>query len=262
MDSIPAIDVHGHCGLINGFPQTDSEKQIMTLSLEEIEQENKKANIYMSCFSPAEGIFPFEKVNIIDANEKLYRLSEEKFWLFQWVVIHPEISDTFSQAERMLRSRKCVGIKIHPDAHGYKISDYGDKIFKFASKYDTVIESHAGDVYSLPEEFVVYANRYPNVKIIISHLGNSFDGDVTHHIQAIQKSRYGNVYTDCSSAKSVFPKLIEWAVSEIGSEQILFGTDVPIHHIGMMRGRIDFSNITDDDKKNIFYKNAKKLWKY
>ena len=94
------------------------------------------------------------------------------------------------------------------------------------------------------------------MNILLSHLGNSADGDVEHQVRAILKSRHGNLYTDVSSVKSILPHLIEWAVGEVGSKQILFGTDTPLHHIGMMRSRIDYADLVQEEKEDIFYKNA------
>ena len=52
--------------------------------------------------------------------------------------------------------------------------------------------------------------------------------------------------------------LIEYAVSQIGSERILFGTDT--YSAASQRGRIEFSMITDSDKENILLNNAKELF--
>lgn len=71
----------------------------------------------------------------------------------------------------------------------------------------------------MPEKFVPFANRYPEVRILLSHLGNSCDGDVTHQVRAISMGHNGNLYTDVSSMKSILPGLIEWAAHEIGSEK-------------------------------------------
>lgn len=184
----------------------------------------------------------------------------EKEWIYQWAVVHPKIPDSFVQAKRLLQSEKCVGIKIHPDAHGYHISEYGMKIFEFASRYHAIVETHSGDRLSPPEAFTVYGDQYPEVKILLSHLGNNCDGDVTHQVRAIQNSKNGNLFTDTSSMKSILPGLIEWAVSEVGSEHILLGTDMPLHHAGMMRSRVDYADLQRSDKENILYKNAEKIF--
>lgn len=253
---IPAIDIHGHIGDAGGFPQREKEKEFFSIPLLKLEKMMLDAGVKALLASPAEGIFPYGKHTICSANEEMSTLAERFSWLYQWVIIHPEIPETYRQAEVMLKRENCVGIKIHPDAHQYPISDYGDEIFAFADRFGAVVQTHTGGAFSLPEDFVEYANRYPQVNVLLSHLGNSGDGDVEHQIRAVLKSRHGNLYTDVSSVKSILPHLIEWAVREVGSKKILFGTDTPLHHIGMMRSRIDYADITQEEKEDIFYKNA------
>jgi len=42
--------------------------------------------------------------------------------------------------------------------------------------------------------------------------------------------------------------LIEWAVSEVGAQHILYGTDSPLYFAPMQRARVDNADISD--KKN------------
>lgn len=255
-----AIDVHAHFGDARGFPQRGKEKEFLALSVEDLEKICQELKIEKMFVSAAEGIFPFDEHTVVTANEEIEQLTGKIPWMYQWVILHPEIPETFKQAERMLAGDKCVGIKIHPDAHGYRISEWGDRIFEFAARHHAIVESHSGDAFSVPEDFVEFADRFPEVRILLSHLGNNCDGDVTHHVRALQQCRYGNLYTDVSSVKSILFHLVEWAVSEVGVERILFGSDSPLHHIGMMKGRIEFSGLKKEEKEAILYKNAERLF--
>jgi predicted TIM-barrel fold metal-dependent hydrolase len=96
--------------------------------------------------------------------------------------------------------------------------------------------------------------------LIISHLGCGFDGDLTKQVKAIQKSRHGNIFTDTSSAMSMTPGLLEWAVREIGAENIFYGTDSPLYFAPMQRARIDYADIKDDEKCKILRDNAASLF--
>jgi len=63
---------------------------------------------------------------------------------------------------------------------------------------------------------------------------------------------------DTSGMASLKNMLIEYAVSQIGSERILFGTDT--YSAASQRGRIEFALISDQDKENILVKNATRLF--
>ena len=118
---------------------------------------------------------------------------------------------------------------------------------QFAARHDAIVLAHSGDPNSRPADFVEFANAHPNVMLILAHLGNGggASGDASLQVGAIQATRHGNVYVDTSSARTLLPGLIEWAVCEVGAERILFGTDTPLYSTAMQRARIDHAEITD-----------------
>ena len=88
------------------------------------------------------------------------------------------------------------------------------------------------------------------MKLIIAHLGSE------EHIRAIKEAKHGNIFTDTSGGASSSNNIIEYAVEQIGSEKIFFGTDT--YSCGFQKGRIEYARISEKDKENIFYKNAVK----
>ncbi len=104
-----------------------------------------------------------------------------------------------------------------------------------------------------------FANDYPEMRLILAHLGCGWDGDLTHQVRAIQQSRHGNVFVDTSSARSITPNLIEWAVREIGAERILYGTDTPLYFAPVQRARIDHADLSEHDRRLILRDNAIRL---
>lgn len=71
---------------------------------------------------------------------------------------------------------------------------------------------------------------------------------------------HNNVFTDTSSAKSIIPNLIEWAVREIGADRILFGTDSPVYFAPMQRARIDCALMDEEAKRLVLRDNALRLF--
>ena len=100
------------------------------------------------------------------------------------------------------------------------------------------------------------ANQFPEVQLILAHIGCSDTSDRTLQVRAIQQSTQGNVYADTSSAMSITPRLIEWAVGEVGAERVLFGTDTPLYATSMQRARIDLADLDDHSKRLILRDNA------
>ncbi len=78
------------------------------------------------------------------------------------------------KGKRMLLSQRSRGIKIH-ESHGYDIEEYGGRLFSFANEQKAVILMHPQKVEKIPS----FANRYPDMKLIIAHLSSM------EHIAAI-----------------------------------------------------------------------------
>lgn len=258
---IQAIDVHAHYGtylrdgmrpLLAGWSSGDATTVVDRAT---------QAGVRLTVVSPLSGLLPRGRADVVNANVEAAETVRQTPGLLQWVIIHPEQSDTYSQAAEMLDSPHCIGIKIHPEEHHYEIRRHGDKLLEFAARHDAVVLAHSGDAHSWPADFAPFADEYSNVRLILAHLGNGggAGGDPTLQVRAIQECRHGNVYVDTSSARSILPGLIEWAVSEIGSDRILFGTDTPLYSTAMQRARIDSADISEDQKLDILCRNAEQL---
>lgn len=258
---IQAIDVHAHYGtyirdssppLVNDFATGDAETVVARA---------RQANVRTTIVSPLSGLIPRGAADTVAGNREAAEIVRATEGLLQYVIANPLQRETFSQVDDMLAQPHCVGIKIHPEEHLYPIVEHGDALFALAAKHDAIVLAHSGDPNSWPIDFVPFANTYPNVKLILAHLGNGGGaaGDPTLQVRAIEASKHGNVFTDTSSARSMMPGLIEWAVCEIGSEKIMFGTDSPLYSTAMQRARIDSAGISDEDKRQILCENAERL---
>jgi len=255
---IQAIDVHGHFGE-TPYPKVG---HFMSADAAVVAKRASQSCIKSTIVSPLAGLMPRGHADVFLANEQAAQVVSQTDGLMQYVIIHPLQPRTYQQAAEMLGQSQCVGIKIHPEEHLYPIREHGDALFDFASQHDAVVLAHTGDANSLPADFIPFANSYPDVNLILAHLGNGGDasGDPTLQVRAIQDSREGNVWVDTSSSRSMMPGLIEWAVSEIGADRILFGTDTPLYSTAMQRARIDSAEISDNDKRSILCGNAESLF--
>jgi predicted TIM-barrel fold metal-dependent hydrolase len=97
-----------------------------------------------------------------------------------------------------------------------------------------------------------FADKYPNMKLIIAHLGNDVFMD------AVAAAKHGNIYVDTSGSASHGNNVVERAVKRIGAEHILFGTDG--YSSAFQLARIAWADISDSDKKKILRDNALALF--
>jgi predicted TIM-barrel fold metal-dependent hydrolase len=256
---IQAIDVHAHYGryVRDGLVL---QNELMSASAGEVSELAARSNTKLTFVSPLAALMPRGHADVVPANDEAFAVVAATPQLRQYVVIHPLNPQTYRQAERMLQSPLCVGIKIHPEEHCYHIAEHGGALFDFAAEHHAVVMTHSGECNSLPADFVTFADERPQVKLILAHLGCGHDGDLSHQVRAIQSSRHGNIFVDTSSASSITGNLIEWAVREVGAERILYGTDSPLYFAPMQRARIDQAGISDAEKRLILRDNALRIF--
>ncbi len=259
MRDVLAIDVHAHYGLYR-IDGAELAGRMISADAQTVARRARACGIQYTMVSPLTGLLPRGRASAVAGNEEAWDIVPKTDGLLQWVIVNPLEPQTYEQARRMLGQRKSVGIKLHPDEHCYDIREHGRAIFEFAGEQNAIVMTHSGGKRSMPQDFVALANDFPHVKVILAHLGGAWDEQRTCQVQAIAMTRHGNVFTDTSSSRSILSGLIEWAVSEIGADRILFGTDAPIYLTAVQRARIDEAEIAEADKRRILRENAAGLF--
>lgn len=126
------------------------------------------------------------------------------------------------------------GIKLMPMYAGFRPDDERlDPLWRFASEKGLPVLLHTGTTfvaqapleYTLPRHLDVVATRFPDVRIIMAHLGHPYEGEC---IVTIRK--HPNVYADISALHyrpwQFYNSLM--LVQEYGVwNKLLFGTDYP-----------------------------------
>ncbi len=95
------------------------------------------------------------------------------------------------------------------------------------------------------------AVRFPELRIIMAHMG----GNTYHGLRCI--SDLPNVFPDISGTP-IGKGEIDYAVTQIGADRLLFGTDMPYGGRQCI-AQIEDSCLSDKDKEKVYYKNALKV---
>jgi predicted TIM-barrel fold metal-dependent hydrolase len=264
ISDLSAIDVHGHYGPYEGAGVPALNRRFMSGDPATVVGRARQANTAYTVVSPLRGLIPRGEADAVAANEDARRVVQQTDGLLQWVIVHPLQPATFDQARQMLQLPKCVGIKIHPEEHGYGLVEHGRSIFELAARFEAVVLSHSGEPNCLPTDFVPFADDFPRVKLILAHLGHSgaTGTSVDLQVRAIQACKHGNVLVDTSSMRSIMPGLIEWAVGEVGADRVLYGSDTPLYFAPSQRARIDRAELADVEKEMILRDNAERLFPF
>ncbi|HRE83231.1 MAG TPA: amidohydrolase family protein [Opitutaceae bacterium] len=254
---LQAIDSHAHFGsyvhpdpLISAFSSGSAEEVVARAAA---------CGIRWTIASPLAGLLPRGRtVDVSVANDEAFKHVPRVPGLLQYVIVNPLQPKTYAQARAMLKAPWCVGIKIHPEEHAYRIADHGEELFAFFEEVGAPVMTHSGCENSLPEDFVPFADRYPGVRVLLAHLGNGNGarGRVDLQVRAVLAAKHRNLWVDTSSARSILPGLIEWGVEELGAERLLFGSDSPLYSVAMQRTRIETAEIPAAAKQLILRDNA------
>jgi len=252
------VDSHCHLGMTTKFYIPDSSPERL---ITEMDRLNIDISIQSHTAAIADNLFEFAFQKSTDA----YQISNGI--ILSYVVFNPNYpKETMKFVEKSLEKECFVGIKIHPSFHKTWANDENYRvIWEWAKENEYPILSHTWDKsitnpiqkFSFPDLFEKYVSQYPNVALMLGHGGGQGKG---HNAAVELAKKYSNVYLDISG-DSYLCGLIEWFVEEVGSERVLFGSDVTWIDARTHMGRVFSASISLDDKVRILGKNAAKLFK-
>ncbi len=167
------------------------------------------------------------------------------------------------------------GLKFYPGYEPFYPNDIRLKLlYEMAVEYDVPVMFHSGDTYA-PTGKVKYSHPlhiddlavdYPDLKIVICHIGNPWIKDC---MEVVYKNN--NVYADISGLvlgnfsdkfERYMKKEIEEMITYAGDPNyLLYGTDWPISNMESYLKFMDQLELDDEKKERILWKNAAQLFK-
>jgi len=97
--------------------------------------------------------------------------------------------------------------------------------------------------------------RYPGVTFILAHAGSDYHNaeGCVRVAKACRNAVLEITYTSLTRG------LVEYLVSEIGADRVLYGSDLPMRDPAPQLGWVAYAEISEEDKKKILYGNINKL---
>ncbi|MCX5661031.1 MAG: amidohydrolase family protein [Planctomycetota bacterium] len=270
--NLPAIDVHAHYGDYTSDANAHAA-WCMSGDAALVAERAKAARTQWTIVSALKGLFPRGRADACVGNDEAADVVPKTPGLLFYAIVNPLQPSSYDQARRLYKTNPhCVGLKFHPEEHRYPITQWGRPLFEFANELGAeknasgnsgggcVIKVHSGEQFSMPDDYIPFADEFIRTKTILANIGCGYNGTRDLQARAIQKSKRGNVYTDTSSMMSILPRNIEWTAKEVGADRVLFGTDTPLYFAAMQRARIDYAELPDAAKRLILRENAVKLF--
>ena len=185
-------------------------------------------------------------------------IKENPDFLIGFGTIHPDYEDYKNELIR-IKELGLRGIKIHADFQGFNLDTK-----KMLPIYEQIVNLglpilfHMGDrVYdrTSPKRLANVLRAFPEMTAIGAHLGGVFMWD-----ESIEHLVGKNLYFDTSSTlHEISPEKFMYIVRNHGADKILFGTDYPLSDYEIEFERFKALDLTEEEKENIFYKNAYRL---
>jgi predicted TIM-barrel fold metal-dependent hydrolase len=200
------IDAHNHVGIRPGARQTGAD---LVAKLDAVGVDKAV-------------MFPFVEGNFTnDPIKEAFDQFPDR--LIPYCAVNPWEPDAADEVRRCVVEWGFKGLKLHPTINGFHLADARlvDPLFEVADELSIPIIVHgASDLYNSPPEFALMASRFPNVPLLMAHMGFFWSVD-----QAIEfAGMYPNLYLEVSRAP-IFE--IQTAVQRLGPEKVIWGTDSP-----------------------------------
>ena len=249
VEDCPVYDMHGHMGTFYGiyFSFADTESMAARMEI---------AGVKKLIFSHHAALFSDPEIGNALSIEAV-RKFPDKFRAY--CAVNPNYPEAV--IKRILESFDkyrdvFVGFKLLSECHRVVLDDEKNRpVFEFADRSKLLVLMHTwgGCPYGGPEQVRKVAERYKNTTLI---LGHSCHSEWEKAIALVKD--FPNIYLDVCAVvdeRGVLEKLVD----NIGSERILFGTDFPWFNQHYYIGSVLGSRISEDDCRNIFYRNARRL---
>lgn len=231
------VDSHTHLGV---FPLFN-----VKLDVNEMLEIMKKHKIEKSV------VFSLPNELTLQAVEKY----PQKIIGFIW--LNPHKKDSVQLLEKAVTKWNFKGIKMHPLIDSFLPDQpITHPIMEKAEKYRIPVLFHCGHPpWSLPWHFKNLADSFPNVNIILGHMGHGHIVYINGAIEVAKKC--DNIFLE-TSGMPMHSKIKE-AVLTVGEERVLYGSDMPFGHPAFEIKKVETAGLNEHQLELVLGLNAKKL---
>lgn len=159
--------------------------------------------------------------------------------------------------EHYVKNEGFKGVKLNPLKHAYVAdAEFLNPIMEKAEELAVPVFIHCGHPpYSLPWSIALLAERFPNVKVVMIHMGHGHGVYIDASLKMAK--RYKNLYLEMSGMP--MQSKIREAYETVGKDRIMFGTDSPFHHPSIEIQKVLTCGLKENELEDIFYNNAASL---
>jgi len=246
VDDCPILDFHAHMHEHQGMylPSQEPEAMIATM---------RRCNTRLTVFCSHMAL------KYAECEEEYNLRVAQRFpaYFKAYHAVIPGKTEFASAVRRMEENESCYfGFKFHCDSHATPLTDPAYTPFLAymnARGLPALLHTWGKSENDGVDVVREIALRFPNAIFICGH---SFHGDWAHGAEIAKECP--NLYYELTAIADDYGS-IELLCEKVGSERILFGTDLPWFDTHHGVGAVLSADISDEDRRNIFYRNGEKL---
>jgi predicted TIM-barrel fold metal-dependent hydrolase len=125
------------------------------------------------------------------------------------------------------------------------------EVMKLTTRLNLVIQIHTNT-----REMQYLAQNFPETAIVFPHFGANRD-DIFQRIAIV--AQHKNAHIDVSGSGVERVGILERAVTEIGADRVLYGSDFTINEPSAVVARVKNAFLTAEDREKILYRNVERL---
>jgi len=253
------IDVHGHlCPEVSEKVKAYNEAQIHYAQKAGIDKLIVSSLGTWGMHSPA---YMSSMEDVVRGNRFVYEKTRQyPGFLYGYCYLNPIFGpQALEELRHCVEELGLVGIKLggalrasDPDLHPLveRAIEYDIPILHHV--YQHRVKEHPNIEVSDPSDIRQLAQEYPELKIIVAHIGGG--GDWEFGLRAIADCP--NVYMDLSGSVADMGQM-DLALRYLGPQRLVFGTDLTIE---TALARLEVLEISPEEKDLITHKNAQRLF--
>jgi uncharacterized protein len=232
------IDLHAHIGNFGGWANVSCTDDQLVRSM--LDYNVEKSAVYFT-------------------DNELVRKAVEKYpdKLLGCVWPNPHDETASEKVRIALTEWGFKGIKLHPLFQAFLPNDeIVHPIMEEARRAKAPVLIHTGhSPFSLPWSVGELAENFPDVKIVMLHMG---DGHGLYIQAAINTAkRLDNLYLE-TSAMPMATKIKE-AMDVVGRDRVMYGSDIPFGNPPVDIAKATALELSEEDFELYFYRNARNL---
>lgn len=235
------IDAHSHLGDFGGWAGVAFNKDVLIKQMEEYEIEKTFLT------GPS-----FQNNDIV---VEAFQAYPDKIVPFVWM--NPALDDVEKKLDHYIHKEGFMGIKMQPLFDAFVADDpVVYPVMDFAKENNIPVFIHCGHPpFSLPWSIALLAEKYPDVKVTMIHMGHGHGVYIDASIKMAK--RYDNLYLEMSGMP--MGSKIKEAYETVGHDRIMFGIDSPFHHPTVEIQKVLTCGLGEKELEDVFYNNAAKI---